>query len=49
MLNKKNIFKAIAFFNTLIMPSLFKNDITKLKSHEKLILAYRYWITKNSL
>ena len=46
---KKYIFKALAIMNTLIMPKLYKKDITKLKNYEKLILGYRYWVTKNSL
>jgi len=33
----------------LIMPKLYKKDITKLKNYEKVILSYRYWVTKNSL
>ena len=43
------IFKAIAVMNKLIMPTFYKKDITKLKKYEKMILGYRYWVTKNSL
>ena len=46
---KKYIFRSLAAMNTLIMPKLYKKDITKLKNYEKVILGYRYWITKNSL
>ena len=46
---KDYIFKAIAVINKLIMPKLYKKDISKLKNYEKVILGYRYWITKNSL
>ena len=42
-------FKALAKINKAILPSLYKNDISSLKSYEKVILAYRYWVTKNSL
>ena len=46
---KKYFFKVLAIFNKIILPSLIKKDLSKLKSYEKLILAYRYWATKNSL
>ena len=46
---KTYVFKAIAVMNKLIMPKLYKKDITKLKNYEKVILGYRYWVTKNSL
>ena len=46
---KKYIFKGLAIINKVIIPSLIKKDLSKLKSYEKLILAYRYWTTKNSL
>ena len=46
---KRYIFKAIAVMNKLIMPKLYKKDITKLKNYEKVILGYRYWVTRNSL
>ena len=49
ILRRKNIFKVIAFLNRVIIPKLYKKDIAKLKNYEKVILAYRYWITKNSL
>ena len=46
---KKYIFKGLAVMNKLIIPKLHKKDILKLKNYEKIILGYRYWITKNSL
>ena len=49
LFQKKYIFKGLAMMNTLIMPKLYKKDIAKLKNYEKLILGYRYWVTKNSL
>ena len=45
----KYYFKILAKVNKLIIPSLYKKDIGKLKSYEKVILGYRYWVTKNSL
>jgi len=49
LFQKKYIFRGLAVMNKLIIPKLYKKDITKLKNYEKVILGYRYWVTKNSL
>ena len=49
LIHRKLFFKILAKVNKLIIPSLYKKDIGKLKSYEKVILGYRYWVTKNSL
>lgn len=49
LFQKKYIFRILAVINKLIMPKLYKKDINRLKNYEKVILGYRYWITKNSL
>ena len=49
ILRKKYIFKGLAITNKVILPSLISKDLSKLKSYEKLILGYRYWVAKNSL
>ena len=49
LFQKKYIFRGLAVINKLIMPKLYKKDITRLKNYEKVILGYRYWVTKNSL
>ena len=49
ILRKKYIFKGLAITNKVFLPSLISKDLSKLKSYEKLILGYRYWVTKNSL
>lgn len=46
---KKHIFKLLAITNKLLLPSLISKDLSKLKGYEKIILVYRYWVTKNSL
>ena len=46
---KQYVFKGLAIINKVIFPSLIKKDLSKLKSYEKLICGYRYWVTKNSL
>ena len=46
---KRNLFKFLARVNKVIFPSLYKKDITRLNSTDKVILGYRYWVTRNSL
>ncbi|MFZ6009966.1 MAG: hypothetical protein ACOYXT_06405 [Bacteroidota bacterium] len=46
---KKTIFKWLVQFNKFILPRYSKKDITRLGKFEKLVVAYRYWVTKNSL
>ncbi len=49
LFKKKVLFRFLAKLNKLILPSLYKKDMKKLKRVEMLIIAYRYWVTKNSL
>ena len=49
LFQKKYIFKSLAVMNKLIMPKLHKKNSAKLKNYEKVILGYRYWVTKNNL
>jgi len=49
LMNRRLFFKILAKVNKLILPSLYKKDISKLRSYEKVILGFRYWVTKNSL
>ena len=49
LFKKKILFQFLAKLNKLILPSLYKKDMKKLKKVEMLIIAYRYWVTKNSL
>lgn len=46
---KKVVFQVLAGINKLILPRYSKRDLTKLSSIDKAIVAYRYWVTKNSL
>ncbi len=47
----KKIFKIIAYFNRLILPSLTKNGVDPIKASkfQLLLLGWRYYITKSSL
>jgi len=49
LFKKKILFQFLAKLNKLLLPSLYKKDMKKLKKVEMLIIAYRYWVTKNSL
>ena len=49
LFKKKILFRFLAKLNKVILPSLYKKDMKKLKKVEMLIIAYRYWVTKNSL
>ncbi|NTD99126.1 hypothetical protein G6M26_27415 [Agrobacterium tumefaciens] len=46
---KKEIFKALAKINKVILPSLYKEDPNKLTTFQKAILGYRYWVLTKAL
>jgi hypothetical protein len=46
---KKSLFKVIARINKWVLPQYSKRDITRLSKLDKAIIAFRYWVTKNSL
>ena len=48
-MNKKQLFKILARVNKVIMPRFSRRDITRLSKIEKGLVAYRYWVTINSL
>jgi hypothetical protein len=45
----KSLFKLVAGINKLILPRYSQRDITKLSKLDQAIIAFRYWVTKNSL
>jgi hypothetical protein len=45
----KFIFKVLAKLNKIILPRYSKKDLSKLSKIDKLIIGYRYYVTKNSL
>ena len=49
LINRRLLFKVLAEVNKLIIPSMLHKDLSRLKTFDKLIIAYRYWVTKNSL
>jgi hypothetical protein len=46
---KKQLFKMLAKVNKVIMPRFSRKDITRLSNIEKGLVAWRYWVTINSL
>ena len=50
-MKKKYLFKILAILNKKLLPSLSKRrvNVYKLNRVQKLLLGYRYWVTKNSL
>ena len=49
LFRKTICFQLLAKLNKLILPSLYKKDIQKLKKWEMGMVAYRYWVTKNAI
>lgn len=45
----KNLFKIIARINKVIMPSYVNKDLMNLSKFDKILIGYRYYITKKSL
>ena len=43
------VFKTLARINKLVLPRYSKRDINKLSKVDKLLVAYRYWVTIHSL
>jgi hypothetical protein len=46
---KKTVFRLLAKINKVILPRYSKRDLNKLGKLDKAIVAYRYWVTVNSL
>lgn len=46
---KKTLFRLLAKFNKLFLPSLGKMDLSRLSKAQKILVAYKYWVTTNAL
>jgi hypothetical protein len=42
-------FRSLARINKILLPKYSKRDLTQLTTFDKLIIAYRSYVTKNSL
>ena len=46
---KKSLFKVVARINRWILPRYSKRDLGRLSKLDQALVAFRYWVTKNSL
>lgn len=43
------MFKFLSKINKLLLPSMIGKDLSKLSKLQKVLILYRYWVTKNTL
>jgi hypothetical protein len=46
---KKAFFKVLSKLNRVLLPSVSKLNVNKLSKTDKLLVAYKYWVTLNVL
>jgi len=46
---KKTVFKILARLNKFILPRYSQRDLSRLSKFDQAVIAYRYWVTVNSL
>lgn len=46
---RKVIFRFLAQVNKYLLPRISKRNLNKLSKTDKLIVAWRYWVTRNAL
>jgi hypothetical protein len=46
---KKSFYRFLARVNKILLPRYSQRDLNKLSKLDKAIVAYRYWVTLNSL
>ncbi len=46
---KKSLFKILAKINKSILPSVSKLNVNKLSKADKVLVAYKYWVTLHVL
>lgn len=45
----KSLFQFLARLNKAVLPKQWHKDLTRLSKAEKLLVAWRIWVTKNAL
>jgi hypothetical protein len=45
----KTLFRLLARLNKALLPKLWDKDLLRLSKTQKLLVAWRYWVTKNAL
>jgi len=46
---KKQLFRLLAKLNKAVLPKMWDKDLLRLSKTQKLIIAWRIWVTKNAL
>jgi hypothetical protein len=46
---KKILFRTLAKINRKLLPRYSKRDLNRLSAFDKILVGYRYWVTKNAL
>ena len=46
---KKMLFRSLAKANKILLPKLWEKDLSRLSNTQKLIAAWRYYVTRNAL
>jgi hypothetical protein len=46
---KKQLFRVLAKLNKALLPKMWDKDLLRLTKTQKLIIAWRIWVTKNAL
>ncbi|MBK8228395.1 MAG: hypothetical protein IPK70_14630 [Flavobacteriales bacterium] len=46
---KKSFFRLLARLNKLLLPKLWDKDLLRLTKAQKLIVGWRYYVTRNAL
>ena len=46
---RRSFFRLLARLNKLLLPKLWDKDLLRLNGLQKAIVAWRIWVTKNSL
>ncbi len=45
----KQLFRVLARLNKALLPTLWHKDLMRLSKMQKLIVAWRYYVTRNAL
>mgnify|MGYP006329192931 CR=1 FL=1 len=46
---RKRLFQLLARVNKAVLPRLWDKDLLRLSKGQKLMVAWRIWVTKNAL
>lgn len=46
---QRSLFRFLARLNKALLPKMWAKDLLRLNKTQKLILAWRIWVTKNAL